>query len=106
MKRARFSSRESRYTWREIPFSFVISYMQELQPIARISEKPHNQLLLFRDRLHPKYYAIFHARAALRYLEMYDGESYIYKGYVYFRTIHYNDFYYHYIQFQKFIQYV
>lgn len=106
MKRARFSSRESRFTWRELPFTSVLSYIQVLQPVACISENPRYQLLLFRERMHPKYYAIFHARAALRYLEMYDDEPYIYKGFMYLRTIHYNDFFYHYNQFLKFIQYV
>lgn len=106
MKRARFSSRESRYTWRELPFTSVLSYMQVLQPIARIRENSCYQLHLFLERKDGKYYAIFHARAALRYLDMYDDEPFIYKGFVYMRTIHYNDFFYHYNQLLKFIQYV
>lgn len=104
--RIRFSSRESRYTWRELPFTSVLSYMQVLQPVAHIQENPRYQLHLFRERKDGKYYAIFHARAALRYLEMYDDEPYIYKGFMYLRTIHYNDFFYHYNQLLKFIQYV
>ena len=104
--RALFSSRESRYTWRELPFTSVLSYMQVIQPIARIYENPRYQLSLFRERKSGKYYAIFHARAALRYLEMYDDEPYIYEGFLYMRTIHYNDFFYHYNQLLKYIQYV
>lgn len=104
--RARFSSRESRYTWRELPFTSVLSYMQVLQPIACISENPRYQLLLFRVRKNGKSYAIFHARAALRYLEMYHAASYIYHGFMYMRTIHYNDFFYHYNQFLKYMHYV
>ena len=106
MKRVRFSSRESRYTWRELPFTSVLSYMQVLQPIARIYENPRYQLRLFPERKDGKCYAVFHARAALRYLEMYDDEPYIYKGFMYLRAIHYNDFFYHYNQLLKFIQYV
>lgn len=104
--RIRFSCRESRWSWRELPFTSVLSYMQVLQPIASIHENPSYQLRLFRERKHGKYYAIFHARAALRYLEMYDDEPYIYKGFVYLRTIHYNDFFYHYNQLLKYIHYV
>ena len=106
MKRARFSSRESRWSWRELPFTSVLSYMQVLQPISRIRENPRYQLHLFRERPHGKFYAIFHARAALRYLEMYDDEPFIHKGFMYMRTIHYNDFFYHYNQLLKYIQYV
>lgn len=106
MKRARFSCRESRWSWCELPFTSVLSYMQVLQPIARIHENSRYQVHLFRERKHGKYYAIFHARAALRYLEMYDDESYIHKGFMYMRTIHYNDFFFHYYQLQKYIQYV
>ena len=104
--RVRFSSRESRYTWRELPFTSVLSYIQILQPIARIYENPCYQLRLFREKKPGKYYAIFHARAALRYLELYDDEPYIYKGFMYLRTIHYNDFFYHYNQLLKYMQYV
>lgn len=104
--RIRFSSRESRYTWRELPFTSVLSYIQVLQPIACIHENPRYQLRLFRERKPGKYYAIFHARAAMRYLEMYDDESYIHQGFMYLRSIHYNDFFYHYNQFLKYIQYV
>lgn len=104
--RIRFSSRESRWSWRELPFTSVLSYMQVLQPIACIRENPCYQLRLFRERKHGKYYAIFHARAALRYLEMYDDEPYIYKGFMFLRTIHYIDFFYHYNQLLKYIQYV
>lgn len=104
--RIRFSSRESRYTWRELPFTSVLSYMQVLQPIARISVASPYHLLLFPERKPCKFYAIFHARAALRYLEMYDDEPYIHKGFLYMRTIHYNDFFYHYNQLLKYIQYV
>lgn len=104
--RIRFSSRESRYIWRELPFTSVLSYMQVLQPIARISVNSRYQLRLFRDRKHGKSYAIFHARAALRYLQMYDDEPYIYESFMYLRTIHYNDFFYHYNQLLKYIQYV
>lgn len=106
MKRARFSSRESRFNWRELPFTSVLSYMQVLQPIAHIYEKPRYQLYLFRERKHPKYYAIFHARAALRYLEMYDAEPFIFKGFMYMRRIHYNDFFFHYNELLKYIHYV
>lgn len=104
--RIRFSSRESRYTWRELPLTSVLSYMKVLQPIAHIHENPHYQLHLFREKRHGKYYAIFHARAALRYLEMYDDEPFIHQGFMYLRTIHYNDFFYHYNQLLKYIQYV
>ena len=104
--RIRFSSRVSRYTWRELSFTSVLSYMLVLQPIARISECPRYQLHLFRERKHGKYYAIFHARAALRYLEMYSDDPYIFKGFMYLRTIHYNDFFFHYNKLLKYIQYV
>lgn len=104
--RIRFSSRESRYTWRELPFVSVLSYMRVLQPIARIRINPHYQLSLFRERKHGKYYAVFHARAALRYLEMYDDEPYIYKGFMYLRRIHYNDFFFHYNKLLNYIRYV
>lgn len=104
--RARFSSRESRYTWRELPFNSVLSYMQVLQPIAHIRVNTRYQLPLFCEGMPGKYYAIFHARAALRYLEMYDDEPFIYRGFVYLRTIHYNDFFYHYSKFLKYIRYV
>lgn len=104
--RIRFSCRESRWSWRELPFTSVLSYMQVLQPVARIYVNPDYQLRLFRERKDGKFYAIFHARAALRYLEMYDDEPYIYKGFVYLRTIHYNDFFYHFNQLLKYIQYV
>lgn len=106
MKRARFSSRESRFNWRELSYTSFLSYMQLLQPIAHIYGNPCFQLHLFLDRKHPKYYAIFHARAALRYLEMYDADLFIYKGYVYMRTIHYNDFFFHYSKLLKYIHYV
>ena len=106
MKRARFSSRESRYTWRELPFTSVLSYMQLLQSIAHISVNKRYQLRLFRERKFGKYYAIFHARAALRFLEMYNDEPFIHKGFVYMRTIHYNDFFYHYNQLFNYIRYV
>lgn len=104
--RIRFFSRESRFIWRELPFSSVLSYIQVLQPIVNIPVKPRYQMFLFRERPHGKYYAIFHARAAMRYLEMYNAESYIYKGFMYLRTIHYYDFFYHYNQFLKYFQYV
>lgn len=104
--RIRFSIRESRWSWRELPFTSVLLYIQVLQSIARIHENPRYQLHPFRDRKHGKYYAIFHARAALRYLEMYDNEPYIHQGFMYLRTIHYNDFFYHYNQLLKYIQYV
>lgn len=104
--RIRFSSRESRYTWRELPFTSVLSYMKVLQPIASISVKPRYQMYLFRERPHGKYYAIFHARAAMRYLDMYNDEPYIYAGFIFMRTIHYYDFFYHYNQLLKYIQYV
>lgn len=104
--RIRYSCRESRWSWRELPFTSVLSYMQVLQPIARIYVNPHYQLRLFRERKDGKSYAIFHARAALRYLEMYDDEPYIYKGFMLLRTIHYNDFFFHYNQLLKYIQYV
>ena len=99
--RIRFSSRESRWSWRELPFTSVLSYMQVLQPIARIHENPRYQLHLFLERKHGKYYVIFHARAALRYLEMYDDEPFIHQGFMYMRTIHYNDFFFHYNQVLK-----
>lgn len=104
--RARFSSRESRYNWRELSFASVLSYMLVLQPIARIHVVRRYQLHLFRERKHGIYYAIFHARAALRYLEMYNDAPYIYKGSMYLRRIHYNDFYFHYSQLSKYIRYV
>lgn len=104
--RARFSSRESRYTWRELPFTLVLSCMRMLQPFAYTKEKPRYQLSLFRERKHPRFYAIFHARAALRYLEMYDGEPFCFKGSVYMRRIHYNDFFFHYSKFLNFYRYV
>ena len=106
MKRARFSCRESRWSWCELPFTSVLSYMQVLQPIARIYENPRYQVLLFRERKPGKCHAIFHARAALRYLEMYDDEPYIFKGFMYMLKIHYNDFFYHYNQLLKYMQYV
>ena len=104
--RIRFSSRESRYTWRELPFTSVLSYMHVLQPIACIPVNPRYQLHLFREKKPRKYYAIFHARAALRYLEMYNDKPYIYKGFMYLRRIHYNDFFFHYNELLKFIHYV
>lgn len=106
MKRTRFSCRESRWSWRELSFHSVLSYMLLFQPIARIHENSCYQLRLFRERKHPKYYAIFHARAALRYLEMYNAEPFIHKGFMYMRTIHYNDFFFHYSKFLDFIRYV
>ena len=106
MKRARFSCRESRWSWRELPFTSVLSYIQVLQPIACIHENPRYQLCLFRERKSGKYFAIFHARAALRYLEDYDDEPFVHKGFMYMRTIHYNDFFYHYNQVLKYMQYV
>lgn len=104
--RIRFSSRESRFTWRELPFTSVLSYVQVLQPIARIHEYPRCQLYLFREKKHPKFYAIFHARAALRLLQMYDDEPFIHQGFMYMRTIHFNDFFFHYNQLLQYIQYV
>lgn len=106
MKRARFFCRESRWSWRELPFTSVLSYMQVLQPIAGIHENPSYQLHLFHERKSGKYYAVFHARAALRYLHLYDDQPFIFKGYMYMRTIHYNDFFFHYNQLLKYIQYV
>lgn len=104
--RIRFSSRDSRYTWHELPFTSVLSYMQVLQPIACIHVNPRYQLCMFREKKPGKYYAIFYARAALRYLEMYDDEPYIHQGFMYLRTIHYNDFFYHYNQLLKYFRYV
>ena len=104
--RIRFSSRESRYTWRGLPYTSVLSYIRVLQPIARIHFNPRYQLHLFREKKHGKYYAVFHARAALRYLEMYNDERYVQKGVMYLRTIHRNDFYFHYSQLLKYICYV
>lgn len=103
--RVRFSSRESRYTWRGLPYTSVLSYMQVLQPIARIRVNPRYQLHLFREKKPRKYYAIFHARAALRYLEMYNDLPYIFKGVMYLRAIHLNDFFSHYSKLLKYIQY-
>ena len=92
--------------WRELPYTSVLSYIRVLQPIARIHFNPRYQLLLFREKKHGKYYAVFHARAALRFLEMYNDERYVQKGSMYLRTTHCNDFYFHFSQLLKYIQYV
>ena len=104
--RIRFSSRESRYTWRGLPYATVLSYMRVLQRIARIHIIPRCQLHLFREKKHGNYYAIFHARAALRYLEMYNDERYVQKDVMYLRAIHFSDFYFHYNQLLRYICYV
>lgn len=103
-KTARFASRTFVDDMKYMPFTTILSYLQMLQPIA-LNGSSVRQLELFpvvglRSR------AIFHARAALRYLNHFTDECFSYGGFVYMRTIYYNDFYFHFVEFEKYIHYV